>query len=187
MEKQMNIQAVKTQAKSNGKNHKQKGISLIEIMIGLGILSVVALGVYSVYGTVKTSSENQAELKNIQSITAKVRSMFAGRNNYTGLSESMVRNANGIPTAMVSGTNIYHSWNTDASVTIAPVVANPTTFTITYPGVPTANCIELVNTLQSSMQAISVGGTAVGTTVGTNDANTLCSVTDAPNIVFTSR
>lgn len=164
---------------------KQKGISLIEIMIGLAILSVSVLGVFSVYSTVKTSSENQAELKNIQSIVAKVRSMFAGRNNYTGVSATMVRNANGIPTAMVSGTDVVHSWSS-TGITIA--VGTPTsTFNLTYPAVPTANCIELVNTLQGSMNSITVGSTAVGTTVGTNDAATLCAAAATQNVIFNSR
>lgn len=165
--------------------NKQAGLGLMELMISIGIASVLLLAVVAGYNTVKTSSENSAEIKNIQSIISKVRSMFAGKNNYTGVSAGMLKNAGGIPTAMVSGSNVVHSWS-DTAITIA--AASPaTSFNLTYPAVPTANCIELAQTLSGSVTGITIGGTALGTTVGTNDANTLCSTTATADMVFNVR
>lgn len=175
----------RTKTKISMATNKQAGMSLMELMMYIGIASVILLTVVGGYNAVKTSSENSSEIKNIQSIIAKVRSMFAGKNNYTGVSATMLKNAGGIPTAMVSGTNVVHSWS-DTAITIAAATP-PTSFNLTYPAVPTANCIELAQTLAGSVTNINIGGTALGTTVGTNDANTLCSVGATADMVFNVR
>lgn len=176
-----------TKAFSNPMKIKQAGLGLIEILIYLAIAGSIILGVFKLASNARTSSEDGDEITTVQAVVTKVRGGFTGKPSYTGVSTSFVVHANGFPDNMVSGTTVSNRWGGTVTVaTGAPV----TTFNIVYTGVPTANCIGMVNGLGASFNTISVGNTVVkaANTSSTDAAaaDTACSSSSTVDVTFNS-
>ena len=136
---------------------KQRGMTLIELTLVLVLGGLVIFGALSMFRSANQSSAVANETKNIQSIIAGVRALYPGQTTYTGVTEQMLITANKVPTVMINGTNLRHSWN--AAVDVAP---NATAgFDIVYASVPTASCIELVAGVANGFNTVSVGATQV--------------------------
>lgn len=170
----------------NGITRKaQRGLSLLEIMIGLGIVAIIAIVAVGAATSARGSAQVSAESQNLQLITTKVKSTFAARQNFSGISNAMLIAQRGFPSQMVSGTNVLHSW--DGAVTVAPGAGN-TSVNVTYAGVPTAACIELVNATARSFNTVTVGSTVVKTATQDNNdvaaTTTACGAASAVNIIW---
>ena len=161
---------------------QQRGFSLVELMIVLGISAVLILGVYSLYTSIDSSQETQTEAQNIQAIATKIKSIYAGRNTYTGLATANIVTANGFPMNMLDGTTPYNAWGGAVTTTINATAG----FDITYPDVPAANCQELVNAVANMFRNITIGATAVKTAGALNAATlaTTCNAAGPFSIVF---
>ena len=159
-------------------------MTLIELTLVLVLGGLVIFGALSMFKSANQSSAVSNETKNVQSIIAGVRALFPGQTTYTGLAESMLISANKVPTIMVNGTALRHSWN--AAVTVAP---NGTAgFDITYAAVPGAACIELVSAVAGGFNTVTVGSTVVKPANGTLNvatATTQCG-TGTANVIMNS-
>lgn len=166
---------------------RQAGVTLVEFMILASLAALLILGAFQLAANARSTTESQTEMKNLQTIAGKTRSVFQGRNSYVGVTAPMIIRSNGFPVNMVSGTTARNLW--DGNVGLAVGTAT-NTFDITYTNVPTANCIELANGLGANFNSITVAGGVVkapGTTA-TNvaDVDTQCSSANNVTMVFNS-
>ena len=164
---------------------RQKGLTLIELMISLSIAAIVLAGIYAVYQGTTNDQSTTTEIRSAQAIASKIRNIFPnGRNNYSGLSNQMVINAQGFPANMnTSGTTVYNTWA--GTVTVAANAAPG--FDITYGSVPKYACQPFVAGAEVGFYAIKIGTTTVKTSGGVLDmtaVGTACAGTAPFTIVF---
>lgn len=136
---------------------RQAGMTLIELTLVLVLGGLVIFAALSMFRSTNQSSAVSNETKAVQSIVAGVRALYPGLSTYTGLTESMLITANKVPTSMINGTALKHSWN--STVTVAPDATAG--FNVTYDNVPTAACIEFVAGVSSGFNTVKVGSTIV--------------------------
>lgn len=169
---------------------KQQGVTLIELLLGLGII-VVILGVgIIIYNQTQQGSRAYTAETGVLSLVAAVKTVNPNP-SYAGLSQSTIINAGKAPSNMVSGTALINPWG--GSVTIAPATYNGTAnaaFLMTYNDVPRSECNSLVNGVAQNFQVIAVGSTTVKDVLaGTNPTATTVSNAcnnDTNDIGFTS-
>ena len=164
------------------KSSKQKrGFTLIEILLVVGFIAVAGIGVYTVYNKVTLGNAANTEGRNIDTLRAGVKNLFAGASSTANLTNTVVNNAGITPTPMqTAGTpaNITNSFG--GAVVIAPVtlVAANDGFRITYPSVPGSVCTKLVTGTGTQFDRVTVGATVVKA-LGTNTTVDIAAATTA--------
>ena len=127
---------------------EDKGLTLLEIAGAMIIIAIVVALAMSQMSSTMASSDNQRELKNLQTIATKMKQYkFQGR--YTGTDYIKTLTESGaLPADMIAGGNkAKNAWGGD--VTIA-ATADKYGYIITSNNVPKTNCVELINSLRSS-------------------------------------
>lgn len=132
---------------------KNKGFSLIEILLVIGIIAVLAIAAFIIFPQVQASSRANTEQSNIMTMAAGVKNLFNGR--YAGLTDGIAIDGNIVPASMHDGAStITSSWGGDA--TLAPSGTGNTLFTITYTALPTEVCLKLVPGLVQNFESITL-------------------------------
>lgn len=151
---------------------KQKGFTLVELMIAIAIAGVLLIALFAIVRSVRQSAAVSAETSNVQALLSGVHSIYPSTSIYTGVSSLQLITAAKVPTNMLdaAGTGLVNSWF--GAVTIAPDLANGG-FDISYANVPASTCIELASALSSSLQNISssTGSLATPALAATNCAS----------------
>ncbi|EHB8696965.1 prepilin-type cleavage/methylation domain-containing protein [Escherichia coli] len=148
---------------------EDKGLTLLEIAGALIIIGIVVTLAMSQMSSTMASSDNQRELKNLQTIATKMKQYkFQGR--YTGTDYIKTLTESGsLPADMIAGGNkAKNAWGGD--VTIA-TTSNKYGYIITSKAVPKENCVELINSLRSSSMFTKIKGQ----TPASVDPVTVCS------------
>lgn len=163
-------------------NRKQKrGFTLIEILLVVGFIAIAGIGIYTIYSKVTLNNAANTESRNIDTIRAGVKNLFAGAPTTAGLTNTVVNNASITPNNMITAgdpTVITNSFG--GAVTVAPAtltVANDG-FRITFPAVPGAVCTKLVTGTGSQFERVTVGATVVKA-LGTNTSIDIAQTTTA--------
>ena len=174
---------------------KNKGFTLVEILLVVGFIALASIGIYAVYNKVTTTSKANQENTNLQTIRAGIKQLFGNQTNFTGLTETVVRNARISPQDMHTGTNTLTN-AFGGAVTIAPIVSGTTLgsapgFSITTSNIPGDVCVKLASGAGSSFDRVSVGATeikAVGTNTQVNPVTvtTACDA-DTVTMIFESK
>lgn len=167
------------------KNKRQKGFTLVELVIVLGIVVVGVIAILGRQNSTNQASRVMTESGNLQTIVGKVNASFAGRASYAGLSTAFLLDQGAFPTSMVNGTNVVNVWN--GAVTVASGTGD-TSFDITTASVPTGACIELVTTTSRSFRTVTVGTTVVKTAAQAQadlaTTQTACAAATTTSIIF---
>lgn len=100
---------------------KNKGFSLIEILLVIGFIAVAIAAVFVVYPKVKASSNASTEITNIATITSGLQGTFASSNNYNGLTTATAIQSQVVPSSMIQGTNVFSSFGTNYTISTATV------------------------------------------------------------------
>ena len=150
---------------------KQKGVTLVELMLGLVIIAVVlGIGIL-VYQKVQASSRAYRASAGILALTAGVKGIYTTP-VYTNISPTVLIQANKAPTDMVtSATTLGSLWG--GNVLLAAVNYNGGTnnaIQITYPSVPANECNSVLASLAPNFQKITAGSGA-GTVVKDDSAS----------------
>jgi prepilin-type N-terminal cleavage/methylation domain-containing protein len=151
----------------------QKGVTLIELLLGIAIvLVIVGVGVI-VYNQVSGSSRAYAASNGVMNLAASVKALHP-RPDYTGLTSAVMVSSGKAPSNMVVGTNLVGQFG--GNVVIAPANyaggAN-NAFTIVYPGIPRAECNDMIQSSESTFAIIEVGTSSGGTFTGTTTVKDL--------------
>ena len=140
---------------------KPRGFTLVELAVVLAIIVLAAAGIIARQRSTNQTAQVQSEAGNLQAVIGKINSTFSGRTNYAGATTAFLLAQGAFPTSMVNGAAVVNTWN--GAVTVAPGAGN-TSVDITYAGVPTRACIELVANASRSYRQLTVGASLVKTT-----------------------
>lgn len=188
---------------------RQKGFSLIEILLVLGVIAILAIAAFVIYPSVRNRSQANSEVQNLNSIKASINTLYsASGGNYRTLTAGIANQARVFPSSM-NGSNfsasapIVSSWGGSVSLVVNTAATTTTqtpggsipanrSFSITYADVPAAVCLPLVTGASISFQGVRVGTTEVmaaadGAQAGVDPA--LAAVAcgaGSPTVVFTS-
>ncbi len=170
--------------------HRQQGVTLIELLLGIGVI-ILILGVgIIIYNQTNQSSRAYTAETGVLSLVGAVKTVNPNP-SYAGLTQTTIINAGKAPANMVSGTNLVNPWG--GTVTIGSATYNGTAnaaFSLTYNSVPRSECNSLVQGVAQNFQIITVGSTTVkdvlaGTNPTATSVSTACN-NDTNAIVFTS-
>lgn len=150
--------------------HRQAGFTLIETIIVIALAGLALAGIFGMVQSARQSTNVANETLNVQGLAAGVRSLYPSGQVYTGLSASMMIQANKAPIPMVNAnsTGLVSAWS--QPVTVAAQTNGG--FDITYGPVPAPSCIEFALAAGSAFNMVTVGTTVVKSpTVALNAAN----------------
>lgn len=175
---------------------KQRGLTLIELAVGLAIVLAISALVVGVYTTTSRSQRTNDVQTQLTQIASQVRSM-APQGSYTGIDDTVLARSKKVPEAWVvdnAGTpEIRHPFG--GSFDIAPASVNGGTdngFAITVDELPVAACNDIVTNSQANFAEIDVGSTPLKTygaaAVDAGTISTACTPAtgDTVSVTFTA-
>ena len=80
--------------------NKKSGFTLVEILLVVGFVALAGIGIYTVYSKVQTSNMALQEGKNLDTLRAGIKNLYAGRQRHTGLNNTVVNDARITPDSM---------------------------------------------------------------------------------------
>lgn len=164
--------------------HKKQAFSLIEMLLVLGVLSILLLAAFVLYPQLRDSSQANKEASNLASIKAVINNMYLTQGNYQGLMTGLANQARAFPASMnegnygnVTSSAIRTSWggrvqvdNIDYEISLrgasSRVLAPNHSFVIRYFNVPVNICLKLIPSAAGNFDSILVGS-------GSNDTDVL--------------
>lgn len=160
---------------------KQKGFTLMELLLGLVIVGVIITVGILVYAQTSSSANAYKSGNQVINIATSVKSLYTTP-NYTSLAtsgstgEQLIINSGKAPQDMINGTGATATlsglWG--GQVTVWSATYNGTAnsaFQITYPNVPKNECNGMLAAVNPNFQQITVGsGVGAGTTVKDDSA-----------------
>lgn len=132
----------------------QKGLTLIELAVGLAIVLAISALVVGVYTTTSRSQRTNDVQTQLTQIASQVRSM-APQGNYTDIDEQVLINSKKIPDAWVAdnaGTKTITN-PFGGTFDIAPNT-DPNAFDIVVTDLPVAACNDIITNSQANFAAI---------------------------------
>lgn len=173
---------------------KQKGLTLIELLIALVIGAAILFGVFYVAQVVSKKNKVSEAVQSMNTITADVSGLYQSVGNYAGISGVALINNGKIPASMVSGTTIQNQFGgTIVPTSISFNGGTNNAVNYAYSNVPKDSCSNLVQALAGTFDRITVGGTVVlnkstgtlaGTQLNVNSLGTACNATPQVTINF---
>lgn len=150
-------------------NKNQSGFTLIEIMLGIAIVIILSVVVYTAYANAQTSSAASTEHQNLATAQATIKTLFTN-NNFDKITTATAYRAEAFPKRMNVGNNtIQNQWG--GAVTVLPSGANGGNataagtpdryFKITYPAVPKKVCAKLISATANNFGTVLVNGVIV--------------------------
>lgn len=146
---------------------QQRGFSLVELLLVLGVLAILLVAAFVVFPQVRDRNQANAEVTNLTTIKAGITNLYASKGgNYTGLATGVVNQARIFPSSMNGGVYtssavIRASWGGAVTVDAVGTAPNQRQFSITMNEVPAGVCLGLVSGAASNFDQITVGGTGV--------------------------
>lgn len=141
----------------------KKGFSLLEILLVLGIIASLIVAAFIVYPKIQSSQRAEMEAKNISTIISGVRTLYAGKQNFTGLNNTVAINAGIIPISMIpdesSSSTIVNQFKGNVRLYVSSFgiggVPN-SSFTLIYSDVPAEECVKMLTTVTGDMGGVSI-------------------------------
>jgi hypothetical protein len=150
---------------------RQKGFSLIELLLVLGVLAILLVAAFVVYPQVRDRNRANTEAMNLASIKAAVLNLYASKGGFTGLKNDVANSARVVPATMNGGdysptASIKSTWGEDVTIgavstqiNIPSVVPGNRSFRIIYAKVPQSICLPMVTAAAGNFFKITVNGT----------------------------
>ncbi|MDQ2309640.1 type 4 pilus major pilin [Pluralibacter gergoviae] len=176
----------------------QKGFSLLELLLVLGIIAALVVAAFIVYPKVQASQRAQAESNNIATIQAGVKSLYTASSSFTGLTNSVAVQAKIFPDNMLVGSgteakpvNAFKGNVLVKEDSTGPSKAKGSSFTITYENVPAAECTKIITAAAGNFYTAGVGTAgnvkAAGEVLDVTKTATQCQTGGNDNtLIFTS-
>lgn len=149
----------------------QKGFSLLELLLVVAVGAILILAGLAIYRNISQNTQINEATRLVNVIKQETQRIFQGEPDYTGLTNTILTNADAVPPRYTSGAGVITS-PFDTAVTLAPTAAPSLEFTLTMAAVPTAACIKLgleFTDDDPDFQSLSIGGANVATTVAAVD------------------
>lgn len=183
MHQQRNSVGATTTVKRPVGARRQRGASLLEAIAYLGVAAVVVLGAVSLLNGAFGSAKANQTSEEVVSLRTAVRKLYLGQTYPAdGMNASLLA-ASVVPATLVRGGagGITNSFG--GAVTVAG--AGPT-FTITYNGIPKDVCINVVSGASGWTSITQGEGRVEAFPATAAQAQVVCNVAGANNLVFTA-
>lgn len=145
-------------------NIKNRGFSLIELLLVLGIIAALAITAFMVFPKVSSANKAQTEINNIYTIKAGINNLFSAVPDYNGLNNELAIQAKIFPEKMIVGpkkaVNIFNGEVIVMADTAGwgHVATQNSDFAITYNSIPDAECVKIVSAIAPEFYSITVNG-----------------------------
>jgi len=153
---------------------REKGFTLIELMVVIAIGGTILAGVVMMFGDAGNQNKSQTAVRNLAQLSSAVASLRDVRQGWAGVTETVIAKSSAAPSNMMSGgvlKNIFGS-----KVTVLGTANN---YTITYPGVPKKNCVDIaIKSLTMFNVGVKVGATGATAITNVAGAATGCAATN---------
>lgn len=135
----------------------KRGISMIEILLVLLIISVLVIVVFFAAHMGEESGVVSNEKQNLSLLQTGVRNVFDGGNNFNGVNNKLILDANVIPDQMrgLDNGQILSKWG-EVILTSHRIKNEADSYEIRYNHVPKVYCVKLVSLMASSFSEIMV-------------------------------
>lgn len=168
------------------KGNKEAGFGALEVLVALGVGLLIVVAGIGWKSKLDNTSNNQNEVENIASLISNTKQLkTASGYGTSGVNLiPLLINVEGVPLAMSkTATTVVNAWG--GNVTLTSTGAG---YTLTYAGVPAANCVFLATQANNGngMSLKINGGTAVTGEVTSTVANTSCS-TSSNSLAWSGR
>ena len=115
-----------------------KGVTLIEILLGLAIIAFIIIGAITFYNSANNNSRLNAARAQVQGIISGVESLYQTRSDYAGLNTQLAIDADLVPANLVAGGAIENPWSGEYQL-----VGNGGTYDLTITNLPEGGCAGL--------------------------------------------
>lgn len=182
----LNMRSVFSSLSARRKKEQDKGATLMEVLLVVGVIVVLAASAYKLYSMVQSNIQSSNEQNNVLTVIANMKSLkFQGR--YTDSNYIKTLYAQGLlPSDMIadttgaSGASAKNPWGGSVTITTS---SDKYSFNVVEANVPQKNCMAMVNALRSSSAISKINNTSTSTvsaaTVCASDSNTLTFSTDS--------
>lgn len=118
---------------------KEQGFSLLELLLVVAVGAVLLLAGLAVYRNVTNNTNMNEAARLLNVIKQETQRLFQGEGEYgTASLNTILTNAEVIPSSALQGTNIRHAFNGNVTIT-----GDTDTFTVRFANVPRSACISL--------------------------------------------
>lgn len=146
---------------------KNKGFTLVEILLVVGFIALASIGIYAVYNKVQSQSKANGMSTDIQTLRAGIKNLYGGNTNYGTLTNTVIENARIAPSTILTGTagtfqNAFGGTLVVTPTTLAGGAAN-NGFAITVNQLPGDVCTKLLAAVGPSFEQVGVaaGGATI--------------------------
>jgi len=162
---------------------KQKGFSLLELLLVVAVGAILLLAGLAIYRNVTNNANVNEATRLLNVIKQETQRLYQGEGEYgtDELNDTLIT-ADVIPSSALSGTTIRHPYNDDVTVDGAT-----NTFTVQFDNIPTSACISLgqsYNEDDPDFVSLNIAGDDIAdnTVAELDDA---CTDSDEVNMIWT--
>ncbi len=151
----------------------QKGLTLIELMVGIVAISVLVYMILSGYQRFQVRSNVKNHVQDLIELATGIEDAFMKvESSYANVSQANVVNAKLVPSTMLRAGVPYNPWG--GAIDFQPNTINNANdaFDIITPNIPQDACVRLTERLAKTFRFVDVNGTVIRdlTTTPTNNA-----------------
>ncbi|WP_172704393.1 type 4 pilus major pilin, partial [Escherichia coli] len=141
----LNMRSVFSSLSARRKKEQDKGATLMEVLLVVGVIVVLAASAYKLYSMVQSNIQSSNEQNNVLTVIANMKSLkFQGR--YTDSNYIKTLYAQGLlPSDMIAdttGASAKNPWGGSVTITTS---SDKYSFNVVEANVPQKNCMAMVN------------------------------------------
>lgn len=168
------------------KLHLQRGASLLEGIAYLGVAAVVVLGAVSLLTSAFSSAQTNRVVEELVSIRTAVKKLYMGQPGVypAGSLNQSLATVRALPSSLAVNTtdwSITNAWNGAVAITGAGA-----TFTISYAGIPRAECVSILSGVTGWTSVAQGSNTVTAFPITPAVAASTCAASGNSTVVFTS-
>lgn len=174
----------------------QRGFSLIELLLVLGVLAILLVAAFVVYPQVRDRNQANQTIVALSSIRANVNNLYASRpGSYAGLDQQTAINARVFPSNLLSGsgedTTATSAWGGGLEVS-ADNPSGQRHFRVRLNGMSSNLCTLIVPSVVQNYEEVALyltGGSGLifGPTAGTSEIVDGCNQAQTMDVVFVAK
>jgi prepilin-type N-terminal cleavage/methylation domain-containing protein len=121
--------------------NKQKGFSLLELLLVVAVGAILILAGLAIYRNVTNQTEINESSRLLNVIKQETQKIFAGESTYPANIVPILINADAVPGSAVNGTALVNPYG--GAITVIQNAGNNAQFNIVFNAVPQSACISL--------------------------------------------
>lgn len=169
---------------------RQRGLTLIEAAMVLAISTLVIAGIMVFFQSASINAKTNEAMSQLNSLRTTINSLYAGQPTYQGLSNELLINSSGVPSKMVSGTDIISAFSSPVIVSDVSVsMGTSNAYSVSFTDVPSEACVAMATKdLGNGVVSLDITGTSIMLDpISIADVNMACNGGGPYNLLWTFR